>query len=117
MDADSPLKTAIEQGDAPRISLLLAEDPGLIDRGFYWTDRQGRRRLITPIRYANACDRQESIDALVAAGANLDFLCQVLARGVRPPPGHLPGLDSVGPERCEFINALIDAGVAYDDGS
>jgi len=133
MDADSPLKTAIEQGDAPRISLLLAEDPGLIDRGFYWSDRQGRRRLITPIRYANACDRQESIDALVAAGANLGFLCQaldhsvgsrnraefkrLLARGVRPPPGHLPGLDSVGPERCEFINALIAAGVAYEDGS
>lgn len=111
------LKTAIEQGDVSTINELLDRDPELINREFHWTDRKGRRRSITPIRFANACDRQECIDALLAAGATLDFLChslwqsvanrnmaqvkRLLARGARPDPGLRGALGNVGPWRYE----------------
>ena len=132
MGTDNPLKTAIEKGDISRINELLDRDPTLIGQEFLWTDSKGRRRLITPIRYANACDQQGSIDALLAAGANLDFLnhslahCvgnrdmaqvkRLLARGVRPNPGLMAGLGSAGQWRYEFVNVLIDAGADYEDG-
>ncbi len=133
MNAANPLKSAIEQGDASTINELLDQDPDLIDLEFFWTDRKGRRRSITPIRYANACDRQESIDALLAAGATLDFMNhslwqsvanrnmaqvkRLLARGVRPNPGLRGALGNVGPWRYEFVNLLIGASADYEDGS
>ena len=132
MSSDNPLKTAIEEGDASSINELLDRDPALINQEFQWTDRKGRRRSITPIRYANACDQQASIDALLAVGATLDFLSyslshcvgnrdmaqvkRLLARGVRPNPGLRAGLGSTGQWRYEFVNVLIDAGADYEDG-
>ena len=132
MNAPDSLKTAIERGDVSTINDLLDRDPDLIDQELCWTDRKGRTRSITPIRYANACDRQESIDALLAAGANLDFLNhslwqsvanrnmeqvkRLLARGVRPGPGLRGALGNVGTWRYEFVNLLIDAGADYEDG-
>ncbi len=132
MSADNPLKTAIEEGNASSIDELLGRDPTLINKEFQWTDRKGRRRSITPIRYANACDQQASIDALLASGATLDFMrhslshCvgnrdmaqvkRLLALGVRPNPGLISGLDSTGQWRYQFVNVLIDAGADYEDG-
>jgi len=132
MSTDNPLKTAIEEGDVSRINELLDGNPTLINQEFPWNDRKGRRRSITPIRYASACDQQGSIDALLAAGATLGFMShslshcvgnrdmaqvkRLLARGVRPNPGLIAGLGSAGQWRYEFVNVLIDAGADYEDG-
>ena len=82
MSTDNPLKTAIEEGDVSRINELLDGNPTLINQEFPWNDRKGRRRSITPIRYASACDQQGSIDALLAAGATLGFMSHSLSHCV-----------------------------------
>lgn len=82
MSTDNPLKTAIEEGDVSRINELLDANATLINQEFSWTDRKGRRRSITPMRYANACDQQGSIDALLAAGAALELMNHSLSHCV-----------------------------------
>lgn len=70
---DSPVKAAIDAGDDNALARLL-EQPELRDASFEWTDRKGRPRSITPIRYAHARGQQACINALVAVGTTLDFL-------------------------------------------
>jgi hypothetical protein len=126
------LKVAIETGAADAIGELLTEHPMLLEHPFEWTDHNSRGRRITPIRYAHACDQQASFDVLANAGADLEFLGlalwnnvynfnmlqvqRLLARGVRPGQGMGVARRHAGPQRYEFVNALIEAGAGFPDG-
>ena len=103
------------------------------DDTFEWTDRKGRVRSITPVRYAHAREQQACIEALVAAGAKLDFLGtqlwnnifnanlprvrRLLDIGAPISSGGLRvACHHVGPVRHELVNMLIEAGATWEDG-
>lgn len=130
---DSSVKTAIDSGDAAALARLLEQQPDLRDASFEWTDRRRRVRSITPIRYAHARRSQACIDTLVAAGASLSFLAtelwnnlynanlpqveRLLAVGVPLSHGALKAAcDHIGPVRHTLVNALIEAGIEWEDG-
>lgn len=129
---DSPVKAAIDAGDDNALARLL-EQPELRDASFEWTDRKGRPRSITPIRYAHARGQQACINALVAVGATLDFLGtdlwnnvynanlpqvrRLLAVGAPISRGGLRvACHHIGPVRHELVNVLIEAGAEWEDG-
>lgn len=126
------MRTAIDAGDAVTLTRLLEQQPHLRDASFEWTDRKGRTRSITPVRYAHARGQQACIDALVAAGASLGFLNtplwndvynanlpqvrRLLAVGTPISRGALgAACDHIGPVRHALVNALIDAGTDWVD--
>jgi hypothetical protein len=128
---DSPVKAAIDSGDATALGQLLEQQPDLLDASFEWIDRKKRVRSITPIRYAHGQGAQTCIDALLAAGASLDFLGtelwnnihnanlpqvkRLLAVGVSPG-GLRTACGHIGPVRHDLVNTLIEAGVEWEDG-
>ena len=130
-DRISRLKAAIEQGESDTILQMLEDHPGLREQPFEWQDAKGRRRRITPMRFANACNQQASVDALLEAGADLGFLGtalwnnvynrnlpqvrRLLARGVDPNAGFSLACGLIGPARHEFVNLLIETGASFSD--
>ena len=101
------IRTAIEAGDAERLSLLLAEDPSRADAVIRW----GRGNECHPIHYV--CDKVFDgtlkdgrelplVRALIEAGADIDF-------GNGDP---LNAAASLGAIEVAFV--LLDAGARTD---
>ena len=137
-DRSGLVREAIERDNGARLNKLLNDHPTLVKAKFEWTDRKGRRRFITPFRYAHMRSSLGSMDILRKAGAdsgflghmlwcnaynlNLDQIERLLSLGVDPNRAGVLGaaigsswVFDVG-RRHKCINTLIEAGAISEDG-